>query len=327
MRALVTGATGFVGSAVARALLAAGAEVRALVRPESASPNLDGLPVEVARGDLTDPASLLRAAAGCDEVYHVAAHYFLWSRDSRDFYRVNVDGSRELVRAAAEAGARRIVYTSTVGTIGYPPDGRPGNEETPYELHQVKGHYKRSKYLAEKEILKLAAEGAPIVVVNPSAPMGPRDVKPTPTGKIVVDFARGKMPAYLDTGLNVVHVDDVAAGHLLAAAKGRVGERYILGHENLSLRQILEILSEIAGRPAPRIRMPYWVAYAASLGSHAAAFVTRGEPAIPLDAVRLAGKKMFFDPSKAIRELGFSPRPAREALEDAYRWFAEHGYL
>ena len=324
---LVTGATGFVGAAVARALLARGEAVRLLARPGSERTNLEGLDAEVVSGDLADPSTFAAAVAGCRRVYHVAALYKLWDRDSSVFYRVNVDGTVALLRAAADAGASRIVYTSTVGAVGIPGDGRPGDEGTPLALESVHGHYKRSKFLAEKEVLRLAGEGVPVVIVNPSAPMGPRDVKPTPTGKIVVDFALGKMPAYLDTGLNIVHVDDVAEGHLLAAERGRIGERYVLGNENLTLREILQMLSGIVGRPAPRVRMPYWVADGASLASHAAAAVLRSEPAIPLDAVRMARKKMFFDPSKAVRELGLTQRPAREALADAYRWFVDHGYV
>jgi dihydroflavonol-4-reductase len=327
MRVLVTGGSGFVGSAVARALAREGNEVRVLVRGRGSIETHVGEPIEAVEGDLTDPESLDAALDGCDELYHVAAHYDLWSPDPRLFYRVNVDGTREIIERAVRAGVQRIVYTSTVGAVGLPRDGTPGTEETPLALEGVKGHYKRSKFLAEREALRLAREGAPVVVVNPSAPMGPGDVRPTPTGRIILDFARGRMPAYLDTGLNIIHVDDVAEGHRLAARRGRIGERYILGHENLTLREILELLSEIVGRPAPRLRLPYGVAFTAALASHALAAPWGRRPSIPLDGVRMARRRMFFDAGKAVRELGLPQRPAREALADAYRWFVAHGYL
>ncbi len=254
---LVTGGTGFVGRAVVVALLAQGRPVRVLARNPQ-HPALAGLPVEVAPGDLRDRVSLELALAGCSQLFHVAADYRLWVPDPEAMYAVNVEGTRNLLAAAQAQGVSRVVYTSTVGALGNPGDGTPGHEDTPVRLQDMVGHYKRSKFLAEAVALEFAAAGLPLVVVNPSTPMGPWDWRPTPTGQIIVDFLQGRMPAYLETGLNVIHVDDVARGHLLAEARGQVGEKYILGNENLSLSQILQMLAEISGRPAPRVKLPYW---------------------------------------------------------------------
>jgi dihydroflavonol-4-reductase len=328
MRTLVTGGTGFIGSHVVRALVADGMTVRALVRPASDRRALAGLPVEIVTGDLGEPASLAGALAGVEVLYHVAADYRLWAPDPAVLYRVNVDGTRALFRAAEAAGVSRVVYTSSVGALGLPLDGRPGTETTPVRLEDMVGDYKRSKFLAEREAEAAAARGLPVVIVNPSAPVGPGDWKPTPTGRMLVDYLRGRMPAYLDTGLNVVHVEDVARGHLLAAARGRAGERYILGHVegNLGLRAIFERLAPYTGVPAPRVRLPYWTALALATGSEFVARLTRAEPLIARTAVRMAAKRMFFDASRAVRELGLPQTPVDQALRDAADWFWANGY-
>jgi dihydroflavonol-4-reductase len=320
---LVTGATGFVGWHVARRLIERGARVRALVRDPARLRELDG--VEPVIGDLRDNASLNSAVEGCGVVYHVAADYRLWTREPREMFRSNVDGTRSLLEAARNAGVERFVYTSTVGCIGMPSGGL-GDENSAVGLEQMAGPYKRSKFLAERVALEFAGTGFPVVIVNPTAPVGDHDFKPTPTGKIVVDFVRGKMPAYLETGLNVVDVGDVADGHLAACEGGRVGERYILGAENLTLQQIFVALGEIAGRPAPKIRIPYAVAYAAGAISTAWAGLTGREPRAPLDGVRMARKTMWVRHDKASRELGYAPGPARGALERAVEWFRGNRY-
>jgi dihydroflavonol-4-reductase len=258
-------------------------------------------------------------------LYHVAADYRLWASDPRELYTSNVNGTRNILEAAREAGVERVVYTSTVGTLGIPKDGRPGTETTPVSLDQMVGHYKRSKFLAEQEAERFASEGLDVVIVNPSAPVGPWDVKPTPTGKMVVDYLRGRMVASLDTGLNLVHVRDVARGHILAAQKGRSGEKYILGHQNLPLRDIFSVLERLTGIPAPRFRIPYRVAWTAALISEGWAQVTHRQPAVSLTAVRMASKKMFFDPSRAVRELGLPQTSVEQALRDAVAWFRAHG--
>ena len=328
MRALVTGATGFVGANLVRELLADGVEVRALIRPGSDRRALTGLPVDAVGGDLVDPPTLRPALRGVDVLFHVAADYRLWAPDPRVLYRVNVDGTRALLEAAAEAGVSRVVYTSSVGTLGLPPDGRAGTEDTPVGLDDMVGHYKRSKFLAEHKAERAAARGVPVVIVNPSAPVGPWDWKPTPTGRMLVDYLRGRMFAYLDTGLNVVHVRDVARGHVLAATRGRTGERYILGHAggNLALREIFGRLALYAGIPAPRRRL--WPAAALAIGAacELVARVRGGEPRVSVTAVRMAAKRMFFDPGKAIRELGLPQTPIDRALRDAVDWFWAHGY-
>lgn len=325
---LLTGGSGFVGAAVARALLAEGHALRALVRGRSCPANLRGLPLERVRGDLTDPASLRRALRGCGALFHVAARYTLWEAEPRELYRANVGGTAALMRAALDAGVERVVYTSTVGAIGLPADGSPGDETTPLPRRQLVGHYKRSKALAERVVRALvASEGLPAVIVNPSAPMGPRDIKPTPTGQLVVDFLNDRMPAFVDTGLNVVDVDDVARGHLLAARRGAPGRRYILGGENLSLGALLGELGAICQLPAPTRRIPHGVALAAASVCELLALASRRPPAIPLAGVRMAAKRMFFDASRARRELGFEARPARAALRRAVAWFAGAGYV
>jgi dihydroflavonol-4-reductase len=319
---LVTGASGFVGWHVARLLCERGDRVRALVRENSRVPDLD---VERVTGDLRDAESLRRAAAGCSVVYHVAADYRLWSKNPSELYRSNVDGTRHMLLAAQAAGVERVVYTSTVGCIGMGsigmPPGAPGDEDSPVSLEQMTGAYKRSKFMAEQVALEFAAKGLPVVIVNPTAPMGDHDFKPTPTGQVVVDFLKGAMPAYIDTGLNVVNVRDVAAGHLLACEHGQVGERYILGSQNMTLGGILKELAAITGRKAPTIELPYFVAWTAGVVTTALAHVTGIPPRAPLEAVRMAKKKMWVSHSKAERELGFRPGPARSALEDAVRWF------
>ena len=323
---LVTGATGFVGAHVARKLLARGEKVRVLVRRNSSLKNLEGLDLEVAAGDLMDGASLKRACAGSRLLYHVAADYRLWAPDPMVLYRTNVQGTRNILEAAAQAGVARIVYTSTVGALGVSHNGHPTNEETPVTLSDMIGHYKRSKFLAEQEVVAAAKRGLAIVIVNPSTPVGPLDVKPTPTGQLIVDFLNGRMPAYVDTGLNLVSVEDVAEGHLLAMEKGKVGERYILGSRNLTLNEILEILSGITHRPAPQYRLPRTVALGLAAVSTGMSFFTGRPPRIPWEGVRMSGKKMFFDSSKAVHELGFPQRPVEEALEKAVTWFQENGY-
>lgn len=328
MKALVTGATGFVGSAVARRLLDAGMEVRVLVRPESILRNIAGLPVEVVTGDLNDENSLRRAVRGCQALFHVAADYRLWVPDPATIYRTNVEGSRRLIRAATEAGATRIVYTSSVATLGINPDRTPAHEDTPVGIEHMVGHYKRSKFMAEQAVLEVVQkESAPVVIVNPSAPIGARDIRPTPTGRIIVDMIRGRMPAYVDTGLNVVHVDDVAEGHLLAFRKGRIGERYVLGGENLALRDILHLIAEIAERPPPRVRLPHDLVLPIAWIAERLADITGREPFATVDGVNMARKHMYFTSDKAGQELGYTPRPARAAIEEAIRWFREHQYV
>lgn len=325
---LVTGASGFVGSAVLRRLLAEGHRVRVLVRAGGDRRNLEGLDVELAVGDLNHPESLRDAVAGAKALFHVAADYRLWVRRPEEIYRANVEGTAALMRAAARAGVERVVYTSSVATLGLHADGASADEDTPSALTDMIGHYKRSKFLAEDEARKVAREtGLPIVIVNPSTPIGPRDVKPTPTGRMVAQAASGKIPAFLDTGLNVVHVDDVAEGHLLAYARGRPGERYILGGENMSLSQILAEIAMLTGRRPPRIRLRHGmvmpVAYAAETWTRLAG---GAEPMVTRDGIRMARKWMYFSTAKAERELGYTHRPAIEALRDAVAWFRAHGY-
>ena len=327
LKALVTGATGFVGAALARTLCAAGWQVRVLVRAGSDRRNLRALTVEEAPGDLTDSASLGRAVERCDAVFHAAADYRLWVPDPEQMYRANVEGTQKLLEAAHRAGVQRIVYTSSVATIGLPADGGPGTEATPVGLTDMVGHYKRSKFLAEQKALEAAAGGVPVVIVNPAAPVGPRDIKPTPTGRIVLDAALGRMPAYVDTGLNVVHVDDVASGHVLAFHHGRVGERYILGGENLPLREILLEVTRLAGRSPPRVRLPHGVVLPIAYAAEFFARLTGKPTRVTVDSVRMARKRMYFSSDKAVRELGYRFRPARLAFEDALRWFREEGYL
>ncbi len=326
MKALVTGATGFVGAAVVRALIKAGVEVRVLARRDSDFSNLQQFKIDGAYGDLRDKESLRKALAGCGQLYHVAAHYALWARNPAIFYDVNVTGTKNLMEAARDVGTERIVYCSTIGAIGLPPGGGLGTEETPVSLEQMAGHYKRSKYLAEQEVLKLAKQGLPVVIVNPSAPVGEGDVKPTPTGQMIVEFMKGRMPAYIETGMNIVDVDDVAAGHLLAMQKGRIGERYILGTKNLMLRDIFEILSRLTGVAMPSVKLPRELILPLAYLNLAFSWVTGIPPRIPLEGVKMAKYKMHYDCSKAIRELGIPQTPPEVALEKAVRWFRDHKY-
>ncbi|MFN3652305.1 MAG: hopanoid-associated sugar epimerase [Armatimonadota bacterium] len=327
MSVFVTGGTGFVGSRLVRKLLDRGEQVRCLARKTSPPGNLDGLPVERVVGDLQDASSLSAAVKGCHTVFHVAADYRLWCKDPQELYRNNVDGTRILLEAAERAGCRRIVYCSSVGALGIPKDGTPGTETTPVKLEEVVGHYKRSKFLAEREAEKAAARGVPVVIVNPSTPIGPNDIKPTETGKIITRFLNRQMPLYLDTGLNLIDVDDVAEGHLLAAEKGRVGEKYILGNRNMTLQEILETLSALTGLPAPRAKMPYGAALGiARVNELFMGTLLRREPGVPVEGVLMARKRMFFDGSKAVRELGLPRSPVEGALERAVSWFCEHGY-
>ena len=327
MTTLVTGANGFVGSALVRKLLAEGRHVRALVRPGSDRRNLENLDIDVAEGNLTDPASLKRATSGCGHLFHVAADYRLWIPDPDRMYKTNVDGTRDLLRAAADAGVTRMVYTSSVATLGINRDRSPADETTPVNLADMVGHYKRSKFLAEQVVRKLAGEqGLPVVIVNPSTPVGPRDVKPTPTGRIIVDALRGKIPAYVDTGLNIAHVDDVAAGHLLAFERGEPGQRYILGGENLSLKAILNLICNYADLAPPRLRLPHNAVYPVAWLAEQWARVSGKEPFATLDGVKMAKKCMYFSSALAQQALGYDPRPARLAIQDAIDWFRENEY-
>lgn len=324
-RALVTGANGFVGAHVARALLQSGREVRAMARSGSDMRALDGVECERVVADLRDPDSLERATAGCDEVFHVAADYRLWALEEAPMYAANVEGTRNIIAASLRAGVNRIVYTSTVGSLGVGADG-VGREDTPVSISEMIGPYKRSKFLAERLALDAARAGAPIVIVNPSTPIGPLDYKPTPTGRIIVDFLNRRMPAYVDTGLNLVCVEDVARGHLLAAERGTAGEKYILGGENLTLKQMLVRLGRIAGLAAPKIRAPWIAACAFALAGEAIArVITHRAPRASLVEVRMARKKMFFDSGKARAALGYTSAPVDEGLARAVKFFRETG--
>ncbi|HXN97951.1 MAG TPA: hopanoid-associated sugar epimerase [Candidatus Acidoferrales bacterium] len=327
MTTLVTGATGFVGSHVARQLVSAGQSVRALVRRRSNLEALAGLDLEYFEGDLRDAGSLERAMRGVRRVFHVAADYRLWTPRPEEIYENNVEGTRKLLAAAQDAGVERIVYTSTVATIAVPRHGALPNEGTHATLDEMIGHYKRSKFLAEQVAVEAAAKGVPVVIVNPTAPVGPWDWKPTPTGRIILDFLKGKMPAYVDTGLNVAAVEDIAAGHLLAAEKGRVGERYILGARNMTLKQILDALSAITGRPAPRVRLPHAVALAAGYANQLFSRLAGREPQIPVEGVKMSRHRMFVESDKAARELNYKTTSVEAALERAVRWYEQQGYL
>ncbi len=327
-RAFVSGGTGFVGANVIRALLEEGREVHALARPGSDRSNLpesDGL--RVFEGDLTRFESLLPAIRGCSEVYHVAADYRFWARDPSELARNNVEGTENVMRAAEEEGASRVVYTSTVGTIGLSSQPTPADEATPALTDQYVIPYKRTKFAAEEVARRYARRGLPLVIVNPSTPIGAWDRKPTPTGRMLVDFLNGKLPAYVRTGLNFIHVRDVAAGHLRAARRGRVGERYILGNRNMTMREFLEILANESGESAPRLRIPYALAWAAGAASTAWSRVTAREPSIALDAVRMSRHTMYFDPGKAVRELGLPQTPLVEAIREAIDWFRRIGLV
>jgi len=324
---LVTGGTGFVGSAVVRALLGAGHDVRVLARPRSDRRNLAELAVKIVEGSLEDAPSLARAVAGCRYLFHAAADYRLWVPDPAPMFRANVEGTRVLMSVALDAGIERVVYTSSVATLGLVPEGT-ADEDTPSKVEDMVGPYKRSKFQAEEVVRDLTAKsGLPAVIVHPSTPVGPWDRKPTPTGRLILEAARGKMPGYVDTGLNIVHVDDVAAGHLAAAEMGCLGERYILGGENLSLATILDEVARAAGRRAPRIRVPNTVAYPVAIAAEFIARLSGKEPFITLDGVRMSRKKMYFASAKATRTLGYRPRPAGNAIIDAVHWFKANGYL
>jgi len=328
VKAIVTGANGFVGSAIVRQLLDSGYEVRALVREKSNRRSIEGLPIEICIGDIRDQSSLTRAMSGCQALFHVAADYRLWVRNPDEMYETNVNGSLNVMRAAAEAGVERIVYTSSVATLGLNRDGTPANEQTRATLDDMIGPYKRSKYLAEAEVRRLADElELPVVIVNPSTPVGPRDVRPTPTGQMILQAARGRMPAYVDTGLNLVHVDDVALGHLQALERGAIGQRYILGGKDMMLKEILGYISSITGRRPPSIKLPHnLVLPFAWLTEQFGRLLHKQDMLLTVDGVRMAKKRMFFSSEKAKRELGYKPRPAREALHDAVQWFQINGY-
>ena len=328
MKTFVTGGTGFVGSAVIRRLLADGHEVRALVRPGANTRMLEGLPVERVSGGLGDAPALEKAMSGCGWVFHVAALYAYWGYTWDEFHQSNVEGTRRVLEAATRAGAQRIVHTSSIASLGIPRDGAPGTEETPVALKDMLSDYKRSKFLAEEVAQEFVAQGLPVVIVNPAAPVGVGDHKPTQTGKMIVDYLNNKMPAYVDTGLTIVDVDDVAEGHWLALEKGTVGERYILGGENLSLKQVLDLLAEISGRPKVNAQMPRAVAMGwAYVDTALARLNPRHVPMATPEAVRVSSKREYFSSAKAMRELGYQFVPAREALRKAVEWYRENGYV
>ena len=327
MKAFITGATGFLGSHVARVLAEQGADLRLLVRPTSNLKNLEGLKAETATGDLRDPASLEKAMSGCEVVFHVAADYRLWVRDPAEMYRSNVEGTRSILEAARKNGVRCVVYTSSVATIGFTGNGRPANEDSPVSLADMIGHYKRSKFMAEQIAMEAGRSGMRVVTVNPTTPVGEQDVKPTPTGRIVVDFLKGKFPAYVDTGLNLVDVRECARGHVAALEKGKTAERYILGGEDLTLKQILDKLGMIAGLPSPKVKLPYFVAYTAGLVDETVSGRLMGrEPRATVETVRMGKKKMWASSDKAERELGWKPVPADDALRRAVDWFRANAY-
>jgi dihydroflavonol-4-reductase len=327
MHAFVTGGTGFIGGAVVRHLLKAGHTVQALVRPASDARQLDGLPVERVTGDLSDRESLRRGMAGCDWFFHIAALYSYWGHPWEDFYQANVLGTRNVLEFAREADVKRIVYTSSIAALGINQDGSPADENTPSSLEDRIGPYQRSKFLAEQVASDFARQGLPVVIVNPSTPVGAGDHKPTPTGQIIVDYLNGRMFGYVDTGLNIIDVDDVAAGHLLAAERGQVGERYILGNKNLTLKQLLDLLSEVSGLPPVRLHIPHWVAQAWSYVDVGLARLNKGHvPAATPEKVRLSQRYEFFDPSKAVQELGLPQTAVREALRKAVTWYRNNGY-
>jgi dihydroflavonol-4-reductase len=327
MLAFLTGATGFVGSHVARALVEQSADLRLLVRSNSNLENIADLKADVVSGDLRDPSSLQNAMAGCDVVFHVAADYRLWVRDPEQMYRANVEGTRAILEAARKNGLRRVVYTSSVATMGFTEDGTPANEDSPVSLDNMIGHYKRSKFMAEQVAMEASRSGVDVVIVNPTTPVGERDIKPTPTGRIIVDFLKKKFPAYVDTGLNLVDVHQCALGHIAALEKGRTGERYILGGENLTLKQILDRLAAITGLPSPRVRVPYVLALATGVVDEIVTGRIRGrEPRATIDAVRMGRKKMFVSSTKAERELGWKITNVDSALRRAVAWFRQHDY-
>jgi dihydroflavonol-4-reductase len=327
MTTLVTGATGFLGSAVVRALLGRGEAVRVLVRPNNNRRNIHGLDVELAEGNLNDPASLRRAVSGCRALYHTAADYRLWAKNPGEIYETNVTATQQLLRLASDAGVARVVYTSSVATLGREPSGRPADEQTPVTIDDMTGHYKRSKYMAEEEVKRMVREDeVPAVIVNPSTIIGPRDIRPTPTGRMVEEAARGKIPAFVDTGLNVVHVEDVAEGHVQAFEHGQIGERYVLGGEDMMLREILEQIASLTGRRPPRVRLPRGAVLPVAYAAEFAARIRRTgkEPLITVDGLKMSKTFMFFSSEKAKKALGYAPRPAHEALADAVEWVRTH---
>jgi len=327
VKAFITGATGFIGSAVVRELLHEGWKVRALVRAKSNSKNVRKLPIERCYGDLCDKESLIKGMRGCQAVFHVAAHYDLWHADPRVPYKINVEGTKNLLEAALQTNIEKVVYTSSVSTIGICKEKKIGHEETPIDYKYIVGHYKRSKYLAEKEAFSFIKKGLQVYIVNPSTPIGERDIKPTPTGKVIVDYLNGKMYGYIETGLNIIDVKDVARGHILAMQKGKVGERYILGNKNLTLKEIFDLLESVTGKPAPRFKIPYNLALCAGFADSAVAKLLKRRPNIPLDGVKMARKKMFFDATKAVRELGLPQTPVEHSFKKACEWFSSNGYV
>ncbi len=328
MKIFVTGATGFIGSRVVRRLLEKGYEVKVLVRKSSRLDNIKDLPLEIAYGDITDYKTLEDAIKDCSVLFHIAADYRLWVPDPKRLYKTNVEGTVNVMKAAIKRGVERVVYTSSVATLGLNPDGSPADEETPVTVKDMIGHYKRSKFIAEEKVREMIKkEGLPAVIVNPSTPLGPGDIKPTPTGKMIIEAASGRMPAYVDTGLNIVHVDDVAEGHILALEKGKTGERYILGGENMTLKQILEEIARIVGRRPPKIKLTPSLVLPFAYIAEFFARLTGKEPFVTVDGVLMAKKKMFFSIEKARNELGYSPRPAREAIKDSIDWFMQKGYI
>ena len=325
MTTLVTGATGFLGSAIARELLKDGRNIKLLARDNADLQNIKGLDAEIVVGDLRDRESLKSALEGCSILYHAAAYYSLWNKDKKLIFDINVRGTRNILETALDAGIENVIYTSTVGCIGLSKDRTPTNEDYPIDLATLSNDYKLSKFQAEKIALEMHGKGLPVVIVNPSTPIGPRDIKPTPTGKIVLDFLNGKMPAYLDTGLNLIDVADCARGHILAEEKGRPGERYILGNKNMSLKDILLALEKITGIKAPSIKIPHWVAYTAGLACETLSnLITKTPPAIPLAGVKMAKYFMYFDSSKAIKELGLPQNSVENALGQSVQWFKEN---
>ncbi len=323
----MTGGTGFVGAHVVRALLTRGRTVRCLARRESRRDNLKGLSVEIAFGDVTDRASIARALNGIETLYHCAADYRLWAKDPQELARVNVAGTQNVLAAAAEAGVAKVVYTSSVGALGLKSDGTPADEATPVARDAVVGRYKKSKYDAERVAEAWARRGLPVVIVNPSTPVGELDVKPTPTGQMIVDFLNRRLPAYVDTGLNLVDVRDVAEGHLLAAERGEVGEKYILGNRNMTLKEILETLSRLTGLPAPAVRLPHAVPLAVAAVATFISNLTGRPPRVSLESVRMSRHRMFFDAGKAVGQLGLPQTPVEQALGRAVAWFQEEGYV
>lgn len=326
MKTFVTGATGFIGASIVRELLKDGHQVKVLVRNGSDTANLQGLEVELQRGDLHDQQQLAQGMSGCDWLFHAAADYRLWCPEPQVMYHANVDGTRTILQAALDANLKRVVYTSSVGTLGNPGDGTPGTEEAPVSLSDMVGHYKKSKFLAEREAEKFVDKGLGLIIVNPSTPVGPFDIKPTPTGKIIVDFLNRKMPAYLDTGLNLIAVEDCARGHILAAERGLTGHKYILGNRNLTLREIFGLLEQLTGIPAPKVRLPYTPILLAAYVNEALSHLTGKEPLIPLAGVQMAKKFMYFDAAKAVHELALPQTPVEEALRRAIDWFRSNSY-